>query len=400
MLIIRQMMALSTKEGKLLLRDQKALLMLFLMPAFFIVIMSLALKGVFEAGTRHQPIDIWVVNQDRGELAGETLAAGRTLEGVVFRDSLDDQPLSQEVLEQRIRTGQARFGLIFAPTYTDGLRTGTETGLVNLMVDPVVNTQLQTAVRETVAAIVEKVRLTERLGDWLAAAGLDETDALALQAELERRIVPELTAPTGYRQPQRPTATEQNVPAYAIFGLFFIMLTLAKSFLQEQTDGVDTRLRMTPLHPAVFLLGKLLPYYALNLLQVSVMFGLGWLVFDLHIGDPSAFMLVSLATALAACGLGVLVASVGRSEAQIDTLSLFLSITLAALGGLMVPAYILPGPLQTVALYTPQAWALKAYQDVIVRGLTTADILPDVLVLAGFALGFMAVGVWRMKGRL
>ena len=130
------------------------------------------------------------------------------------------------------------------------------------------------------------------------------------------------------------------------------------------------------------------------------MFGLGWLVFDLHIGDPSAFMLVSLATALAACGLGVLVASLGRSEAQIDTLSLFLSITLAALGGLMVPAYILPGPLQTVALYTPQAWALKAYQDVIVRGLTTADILPDVLVLAGFALGFMAVGVWRMKGRL
>ncbi len=399
MLLLRQIQALAAKEIRLLLRDQKALLMLFLMPAFFIIIMSLALKGVFEAGTRYQPVDIWVVNQDQGDLAMATLQAGRHLEGIVFRDTLEGTPLQRDTLEQLIRDGKARFGLIFASAYSEGLLTGADETLISLIVDPVANTPLQTAVRAAVGGLVEKIRLTERLGHWLADSGLDDSEGLALQAELAQRVIPELLTPTGYRQAQRPTATEQNVPAYAIFGMFFIMLTLAKSFLQEHTDGVHARLRMTPLHPAVFLAGKLLPYYGINLLQVGVMFGLGWAVFDLRLGDPLAFGLVSLATALAACGLGVLVASLGRSEAQVDTLSLFLSITLAALGGLMVPAYILPGPLQAVSLYTPQAWALQAYQDVIVRGLTVTDILPEVAMLTVFALVFMVVGLGRMRIR-
>lgn len=399
MLFSRQIQALAAKEIKLLRRDLKALLLLFLMPAFFIVIMSLALKGVFEAGTRHQPIDIWVVNEDRGELAAATLAAGGRLEGIVFRDHLvEGQPLNREVLEGLIRDGKARFGLVFAPAYTEALLNGTDESVIHLIIDPVANTPVQTAVRQAVGGVVEKIRLSERLSQWLLDSGLDESEGLLLQAELDKPVVPGLVAPAGYRPAQRPTATEQNVPAYAIFGMFFIMLTLAKSFLQEHTGGVHARLQMTPLHPAVFLVGKLLPYYAINLLQVGVMFGLGWAVFDLHIGDPAAFVLVSLATALAACGLGVLVASLGRSEAQVDTLSLFLSITLAALGGLMVPAYILPGPLQAIALYTPQAWALQAYQDVIVRGLGVTDVLSEVGVLIAFALMFMGVGIVRMRG--
>ena len=63
----------------------------------------------------------------------------------------------------------------------------------------------------------------------------------------------------------------------------------------------------------------------------------------------------------------------------------------------MVPAYIMPGTLQTLALYTPQAWALKGYQDVIVRGLNARDILPDIYALAGFAGLFMLTGVWRIR---
>lgn len=386
MLMFRQIQALVTKEIKLLRRDLKAVLMLFLMPAFFIIIMSLALKGVFEAGTRHQPIDIWVVNLDSGTLATETLKAGRDLEGIVFRELWENEPLSLEQMEQLIRDGKARFGLVFAPAYTEGLQGRGDESVIRLVVDPVVNTQLQSAVRETVGALVEKVRMSRYL-------------AATLTQEMTHRIVPSLEPPSGYTQTQRPTATEQNVPAYAIFGMFFIMLTLAKSFLHEHTEGVHARLSMAPLHPAVFLIGKLLPYYGINLLQVVLMFGLGWAVFGLRIGDLPGFILVSLATALAACGLGVLVASLGRSEAQVDTLSLFLTITLAALGGLMVPAYILPGPMQTIALYTPQAWALKAYQDVIVRGLTIPDILKEVSVLLDFAALFMGVGVWRLLKR-
>lgn len=400
MLMVRQVLAITSKEIKRLLRDQKALLLLFLMPAFFIVVMSFALKGVFEAGSRHQPIEILVVNQDTGELAAQTLEAARNLDGLLLRENWGESPPTRDGMEQRVKAGKVRFGLLFAPGYTARLRDeGQDTGpVVRLIVDPVVNTQLQTVVKEALGAVVEQIRVTERLGDWLAQTGSgDEADLVALLANPETRVVPDIEPPEGYNPEQRPTSTEQNVPAYAIFGMFFIMLTIAKSFLQEHTDGVHARILMVPLHPGVFLLGKLLPYYIINLLQVAVMFTLGSVVFGLRIGDPLAFGLISLATALAACGLGVLVASLGRSEAQVDTLSMLLAITLAALGGLMVPAYIMPGALQTVSLYTPHAWALRGYQDVIVRGLGVPDIVPELTALLGFALAFMVIGVWRLR---
>ncbi|MGZ8219871.1 hypothetical protein, partial [Methylomagnum sp.] len=82
MLPLHQISAIAAKEFKILWRDRQALALLFLMPAFFILVMSFALEGVFEAGTKARPLDILVVNQDRGDLAALTLAAVRQLEGL------------------------------------------------------------------------------------------------------------------------------------------------------------------------------------------------------------------------------------------------------------------------------------------------------------------------------
>jgi ABC-2 type transport system permease protein len=106
--------------------------------------------------------------------------------------------------------------------------------------------------------------------------------------------------------------------------------------------------------------------------------------------------LVSLAV-LAATGLGLLLAALDKTAEQIGGLSSLLVVTMAALGGVMVPRYIMPDFMETIGLISPHAWALTAYQDVLVRGYGIARILPEVAVLMGFAAVFFGVALWRFK---
>jgi ABC-2 type transport system permease protein len=127
------------------------------------------------------------------------------------------------------------------------------------------------------------------------------------------------------------------------------------------------------------------------------MFAVGVFFFHMKLGDPMAMMVVSLALALAANGLGLVVASLGRTEAQVNGLSVFLAITLSALGGMLVPAYIMPGAMKTISLFTPHAWALAGYQDVIVRGLGVHQVLPEVGILLAFAGLFFVFALWKFR---
>jgi len=127
------------------------------------------------------------------------------------------------------------------------------------------------------------------------------------------------------------------------------------------------------------------------------MFSIGVVVFGISLGHLPALVMVSLALAAAANGLGLLVAAVGKTEPQVNSLSVLLAITLSALGGMMVPTFIMPDLLKTLSLFTPHAWALAGYHDVIIRGLGVKAVLTETLVLLGFASFFFVVALWRFR---
>jgi ABC-2 type transport system permease protein len=208
----------------------------------------------------------------------------------------------------------------------------------------------------------------------------------------------EQVAPSSYRVPQYPTSIEQNVPGYTIFGVFFIVQVLATSILSEKQDGTFRRLLVAPLARQALLLGKLVPYYIVNLIQVASMFTVGKLVFDMNLGqDPLALILLTISTAAAATGLGLLVATMGKTPEQIGGLSTMLALTLAALGGVMVPSFAMPEAMQNIAKVSPHYWALSGFQDVIVRGLSVQSILNETGILFAFGLIFFAFALWRFR---
>ncbi|RME88082.1 MAG: ABC transporter permease, partial [Anaerolineae bacterium] len=206
------------------------------------------------------------------------------------------------------------------------------------------------------------------------------------------------TTPPLFKIEKFPSSVEQNVPGYAIFGVFFIVGVLAGSILNEKESGTFRRLQAAPLSNTALLLGKLLPYYLVNLIQVALMFAIGKLVFGMNLGNsPAALVVITLATAAAATGLGLLVAALGKTRSQVSGISTLLALTLAAIGGMMVPVFVMPEFMQTVAKISPHYWALNGYQDVIVRGLGVGDVLYEAGVLLIFAAVFYAFAVWKFR---
>ncbi|MBP1698115.1 MAG: type transporter [Deltaproteobacteria bacterium] len=410
--MIHQIIAITFKELKVLWLDREALALLFAMPMFFILVMSFALEGVFEAGQKGHPIEVMVVNRNGGVLAEQTIADLKRLEGLTLIQTHEGISLTSEKADQLIRKGVYPLALLFPEGYTERIRQipnslQNDKPTVYLISDPAMNFQLLATVKGAIQSVIERrlllIRVPQHFKEMFGGLGdmerqIDNMLGNQNKIERERSGVNFIhTFPTGYNVGRRPTATEQNVPAYTIFGVFFIVLTLASSFLQEKKDGTFQRILAAPLPKAALLIGKLLPYYLVNLIQIALMFSVGVIVFGMALGHLPALVMVSLALAAAANGLGLLVAALGKTEAQVNGLSVLLAITLSALGGMMVPTFIMPGLMKSLSLFTPHAWALAGYHDIIVRGLSVKQILPEVGALLGFASFFFAIALWRFR---
>lgn len=287
---------------------------------------------------------------------------------------------------------------------------------VLVIVDPTTSRQFVEPLIGTLRGLIERHMLTamlprgldflfDRLAPQAPAAQREALKARA-QASLsggllgseQAAVAIEQIVPSDMHVERYPNTFQQNVPGYTIYGIFWIVSLLAGSVLQERREGTFRRLLVAPMSRAVMLLGKLVPYYLINLVQIAVMLGASSLLFGMSLGHSALGLLaVSLATAAAATGLGVLVAALARTEAQVGGLTVLLLLTLAALGGCFVPRFIMPEWLRTLGLLTPHAWALDAYQDLLVRGYGLLAVLPKVGALFAFAGLFFGVGVWRFR---
>jgi ABC-2 type transport system permease protein len=414
--MLNQLLAFTWKDLKIFFKDPGAVALIFLQPFMFIVVMSYALGGLFEPGK--DLIRLLAVNRDRGTQAATILQQLDEMEAFQVETVWEGQPLTQETAEKLILEGKRSLALVFPPDFSEVLEQLPSAALrrtrVLVIVDPATSSQFVEPILGTLQGLIERSTYTAMMPkglDYLFAqlapqippeqreafkARAQEAMSGGLFGGEEAVVILERTAPPEMRVEKYPNAFQQNVPGYTIYGLFWIVSLLAGSVLQEKREGTFRRLLVAPLSRAVMLAGKLLPYYLINLIQIAIMLGASSLLFGLSLGrSPLALLAVSLAAAAAATGLGMLVAALTRTEAQAGGLTVLLLLTMSALGGCFVPRFIMPDWLKTIGLITPHAWALDAYQDLLVRGYGLLEVLPKVSGLTVFAIIFFAIGVWR-----
>ncbi|MBL8898698.1 MAG: ABC transporter permease [Planctomycetes bacterium] len=227
--------------------------------------------------------------------------------------------------------------------------------------------------------------------------------AKAIFAPQMALLGPRAGAPEQWIEQRRPRGLRASVdldgfqvstPTNAVLFVFFLVLGMALSFAEERRTGTFARLRSLPIRRGPLLAAKLVPFALIGCAQMLFLFGIAVLVFGLEIGgDLSALLALTVATVLAAVGLGFLVASIGGSEKQIQSYGTLVVLVMGLVSGCMVPRFVLPESAKQVGLLTPHAWALDGYAEVLGRrGTTVVDVLPEIGALLAFAAVFTAVG--------
>jgi ABC-2 type transport system permease protein len=168
---------------------------------------------------------------------------------------------------------------------------------------------------------------------------------------------------------------QQNVPAWALFGMFFIVVPLSTSVIRERREGIVDRLQTMPVSLLVILLGKLTAYTCVCMVQFLCIVMVGKWVLPLMgtdvlvLGDKlPAVALIALCSSLAATGYGILLGALARTQEQATVVGPVTVVIAAVLGGIMVPVFAMPQMIQTLSLGSPLAWGHSAFMIVLVRG--------------------------------
>lgn len=191
------------------------------------------------------------------------------------------------------------------------------------------------------------------------------------------------------------------VPSYTVMFAFFLVLTVGWLFVGERRQGTLKRLRAAPLSRTDILLGKMVPCYLLSLFQGLFLLGAGKLVFAMNWGSQPLWVLPVVATtSLAAMGLALLVATVARTETQVAIYGTLLVVVLAGVSGcLMGDRELMPETMQKISLFTPHAWALTAYKQLLANPGNPNFMLvaESCAILAGFGLVFVLLSWWTLR---
>ncbi len=200
---------------------------------------------------------------------------------------------------------------------------------------------------------------------------------------------------------------QRRAPLNTVPGLIGVILTMtmvlftASALVRERERGNLEMLIATPVSPWELTLGKLLPFIGIGLLQVTVVLGLGWWLFDVPIrGSGLDLYLAALVFILASLALGVLLSTLARSQFQALQMAIFTFLPQILLSGFMFPYAAMPRPAQWIAEGLPLTHFLRLVRGIMLRGVSITTLWEPLLALLLFTAIALTLAVTRVRKRL
>ncbi len=197
-----------------------------------------------------------------------------------------------------------------------------------------------------------------------------------------------------------PNSVQHNVPAWALFAIFFIVVPLSINLVKEKSQGTSVRARISPTPYFIHILGKTFTYLIICIIQFLLMVAVGIYLFpymDLPQFDVTGKMfqliVVTLFSGLAAIGFGVLLGTIADTQEQSAPFGATSVVVLAAIGGIWVPVFLMPEFMQHVAKFSPMNWGLNAYYDIILRNSGIGGIAKELAFLFLFYLAMVGISL-------
>ena len=391
----RQLLGLITlikKDLRLLLRDRTALLLLLAAPIIVISTAGFSLSTLYRSSSHL----FLVAKEDRGAVAGELVQA--LMEAPELEVMLVDREAGFELVADTPRAGAL---LVIPEGFSDAVEAGRPAELL-LSVDPVKHLEvlkIRSAVERArgglvatrVAARIAVVQVLTYAGDVDFEAVGD--DSVELAGRLLDRTV-NLTESSVFGGPTEFNVFDQNVPGFSVTFLMLGMLFgIGLGLLDEREWGMLYRLAASPLAPWSVVVGKVASRFVVGVAQMTLLFLFGRVAFGISLG-PSllALALVVAGITFASASLGLLASALAPSRDAVLPMGTIAVVAMAAIGGCWWPITIEPIWLQKLAHVFPTAWAMEAFNDLMLRRRGLVDVMPAVLALVGFGSLFLVAG--------
>ena len=297
-----KLLAAIKKEALILLRDRVGLAVLFLMPMILIFVMTLIQDSAFKS-LNERGIPIIFVDEDKDSL-GVSIEDGLRNSGMcTFNNSIDGKPATAEMVEKAVSDGKFLVGIVVPKGATEAIRNnvkvlvqqtlgendsivkqpacrqaGSDSIEILIYIDPITKksflTSVTSSLREFISEIKTKI-MFQTFSEQIAELIPDKKNTPA-NAFGRSQIIKynEVYASKNFGE-LVPNAVQHNVPAWAIFAMFFIVLPLAGSMVKEKNEGSALRLQTVPTSYLIFLNGKIAVYILVCLIQLLLMLSVG-----------------------------------------------------------------------------------------------------------------------------
>jgi ABC-2 type transport system permease protein len=244
-------------------------------------------------------------------------------------------------------------------------------------------------------------------------AGLGTAYAQQMVMGFQQELLAELTAGQSEKA-QAPIQTTSalwynphiNYYLFMVPGILAILITMVGSFLAalnivaEKEIGTMEQLNVSPIKKYEFILGKLIPFWVIGLVSISIAIVVAYLFYGIW---PEGSLLVIYSYSglylLAVLGIGLLLSTVSDNQQQATLFAFFILMVFILMGGLYTPVESMPEWAQWMAAFNPPTYFIKVIRAVYIKGSGFGDLGSDFLATFGFAVFFNALAIWNYRKR-
>lgn len=397
---------------------------MFLMPVVLAIIIASVQNSTFELVNENK-ISLLIYNQDKKAVS---LELEKALEKIgIFNINILEKLDGGDDLKNHINTKDALVAALIPPNYSDVVLqkaktvsrkalkdldipadsslAGIDTGMnIILYYHPVLQQSFRKSIDgglQSALQVVQSKYIVQSLYQYINDENIP--DSLENQIISNQTPITEIAVSKGTTH-SIPNATQHNIPAWTIFAMFFIVVSLGSSVVREKLSGSIIRLRTLPTHFGLSLLSKEIAYIIVTILQAIVIFSIGkWMFPEMGLPalniphDIAALFLVTFICGWCAASFAICIGVFANTQEQANGIGAVSIVILAAIGGLLVPSFAMPSSFQFIMRLSPLHWCLEAYYGLFLEEGNLKDIFANIIPLLIITIMLQFLAYYGLK---
>jgi len=411
------------KDLRILLRDRVGLALMFLMPIVLVVVVTSIQNSTFQLVNKNK-LPAVIFNLDTGQSGQQFI---KDIDKIGLFKVIELKGKSTDSLTNQMDQNDAMLGLVIPRNYSSQVRAKAASSADKAMAEfngsadslntpapvidaltvyynPVLQQSLRFSIQGAIQSAMQLVESRQTLRTLYYNTNEKEMPEALEKEMLSADTKINMVAASKNGTHTTPNAAQHNVPAWTIFAMFFVIMSLGGSVVREKISGSFIRLKTLPTSYAVGIISKQLAYLVVTQLQAAVIFSMGIWLFPL-IGLPAlnipndifGTVVITVVCGWCAVSYAICVGVFASTHEQANGFGAISIVILACIGGLMVPSFAMQGLAKTMASFSPMHWCLDAYYGLFLEGAQLKDLTNNILSLLIISLALQFITYMGLK---